>query len=350
MTSEGELSSSYEVIHQVSSSQREEGAGPHFSVFARMQLGRYSQFEQSLRSGISSLDHQRCKVLLENSKDESKEVFPIFVFICQEKALWKTVCSKLGIDLREKWTNEDFRATASEKFSKLNQKDRAYFTNRPDILPKLEKIAVEEIFENFVSLFASFGYNLNETDFNGLTALHHAIKHAFLHMADILIKYGADVAKEARIASWIRIKMPALYHSLYYHDFEMTRLILHSSKDILHIPINSMDNFVYLPKNVPAPVLACLNCIQEINPVIFMMVITMIQSHSNPNCTTEMLEKFVDLASTCRNVFTEVDICEFPIPDCIREFHQNCLLSLNKKGVFQGKFFFQVTSALFDME
>ena len=350
MTSKGELSSSYEVIHQVSYSQREEGAGPHYSSSARMQVGRFSQFEQSLRNEVKNLDHRRCKVLLENSKDVSKEGFPIFVFICQEKALWKTVCSTLGIDLREKWTKEDFRATASEKFSKLNQKDRSYFTNRPDILSKLEKVAVEEIFENFVSLFVSFGYDLNETDFNGLTALHHAIKYAFLHMADTLIKYGADVAKEARIASWVRIKMPALYHSLYYHDFEMTRIILNSSKDVLHIPIDSMDDFVYLPKSVPTPVLACLNCIQEINPIIFMMIITMIQSHSNPNCTTEMLERFIDRATTCRNVFAEVDICEFPIPDCLREFHQSCLLSLNEKGVFQGKFFFQVTSALFDME
>eukprot|EP00112_Aurelia_sp_Birch-Aquarium-sp1_P018996 Seg4610.2 transcript_id=Seg4610.2/GoldUCD/mRNA.D3Y31 product="hypothetical protein" protein_id=Seg4610.2/GoldUCD/D3Y31 len=349
MTSEQGCSSSSNE-HQVSTSQREEETKPHSSVTARMQLGRFSQFEQSLRKEITNLDHRRCEALLENSKDLSKEGSPIFVFICQEKALWKTVCSTLGVDLRKKLSTEDFRETISERFSNLNQRDKAYFTNRPDILSKLEKIVVEGIFENFVSLFVSYGYDVNETDFSGLTALHHAIKHAFLHMADTLVKNGADAAKEARIASWIRSKMPAVYHSLYYRDFEMTRLILHSSKGIPQIQINSMDDFVYLPRNVTPSVLACLNCIQEINPFIFMMIIIIIQSHRNPTCTTEMLDQFIDIATTCRNVFTEMDSCEFPVPDCILEFRQNCLLSLTKKGVFQGKFFFQVTSALFDMK
>ena len=299
-----------------------------------------------IKQAVSGLDYIRCTDILSNRSHVRSNVgennFPIFVYICQQKVIWKSACEHVNIDMDSKWSKESLRD---------------HLCHQQNGKHCLQKILVDGIFEQFILLFVEFGYNVNATDISGLAAIHYAIKHGLRLTTEILIDSGASLSKEAKISSWIHTKLPALYHCLYTLDVEMTKLVLEKS-DIKILKYHQLDKRIddclYLPKNIPVLVQACLMEIDKFNPLSFVLIIIVMKSYSNSSLNTEVIETMI---STCRLMGSVLlpsidEVGECLCPDSLLEFYRTSLEEVKRSGIgaCQEIFFFRLIKVLFHLD
>ena len=305
-------------------------------------------FERALRTQITNLYFVGCKNLLMNDGAEHCNVLlPIFICICHEKAIWKTIASKLGIDLEAKWGEYELRELIERREKQLD----ANYIKNTGIANDLVKVAVDNIFDRFVMLFVAYGYDVDVTDFSGHTALHYAIRYGFYSTAEVLIKSGADLSKPATIASWIQVKLPALYHSLYSLDEKMTKILLtHSKGKWMEMDLEKIDDFVYLPKKTPETIKRCLQNLTELNPINFLLIVLIIKSYGNPNIDSQSLVEMINVGKSLSGLLIDFQ-SHLVMPKPLHHFYITALASMKNSqlGVCKDKFFFQLIDSLFNI-
>ena len=268
---------------------------------------------------------------------------PIFIFLCEEEANWRRTCVGIGLDTTRKWTNE----TLEEFFKTFDGKidfDVNIYTNH-GVVCKLQKVLVGHVFEEIIEVLVEFGYDVNEVDIHGRTALHYSVKYELNESRTKLIASGAAINAEARVSSWISLKLPTLFHCLYYLDLTATRLVLEASSTIPRV--SCLGDFMFIPSKVPEEVKQCLLGIQEINVLTFMLVVCIIKSYGDPSLGADKLEKLLRQAASFRTLFEEKQCAQYPPPDCVLFFYLDSVASQHKNGFCKGKFFFQLVQILF---
>ena len=306
-------------------------------------------FERTLRAKISSLDFEGCHTLLESDfAVRGDELSPIFISICHEKAIWKTVALKFDVDLEEEgWNEDELSKVISTKEDNLLS---AGYMKKTGIANGLAKVAVERIFEQFIRLFMDYGYKIDATDFSGHTALHHAIKYGFRSTVKLLIESGADLSIRAVVASWIRVKLPAIYHSLYALDEEATRIVLkHCDEGNIKMELEKIDEFVYLPKNIPETITKYLQKLNELTPLNFLLIILIIKTYGNPNINSHLLGEMVNIGKNLSVLFHRCQI-HLKAPEPLLNFYTNALTSMSQHGFCKDKFFSQLISSLYNVD
>ena len=265
----------------------------------KMGLEKHDPVVRSLRAAIADLDFAKCKNILVNESKFADNNFPIFVYICQQKVIWKSACEHVNIDMDSKWSKESLRDHL------CHQQNGKHFLDYSTKESCLQKILVDGIFEQFILLFVEFGYNVNATDISGLAAMHYAIKHGLRLTTEILIDSGASLLKEAKIASWIHTKLPALYHCLYTLDIEMLKVILKNSTNCAcDIPkLKHIDQFVFLPARLPLPIQDCIRMLDHINPLSFLLIVYAVKSYSNQSSEARMIKAVNEIMNTLQEFF-----------------------------------------------
>ena len=278
------------------------------------------KFERSLRTKISCLDFEGCRMLLINDfATDGDACFPIFISICHEKAIWKTIALKFGIDLEEEWNENQLKNAFSKNQDNLFS---VGYMEKTGIVNGLTKVVVDRIFDQFIKLFFEYGYYIDATDFSGQTALHHAIKFRFSTTAKLLVELGADPSTRAVVSSWIRVKLPAIYHALYTLDENVTSMLLmHCDESCMEMELGKIDDeFVYLPQNIPTAVAKCLQEIHQLTPLNFLLIILIIKSYGNPNVNSQILSELINTGRGVSALFHEHGTFNFTIPEPLLEF------------------------------
>lgn len=314
-----------------------------------MKFGKTDDFGSALIKRIANLDYEGCrKLLLDDCGKHENKLYPLFICICREKVTWRAIATKLGIDLEVEWKEDEFSQIIATKDKELC----SIYMKKEGIVNGLKKVAVEGIFELFVLLFIEFGFVLDVADFTGHTALHHAIKFGFKSIAKLLIQSGASLEMKAPVASWIKARLPTLYHSLYFLDVEMTRLVLmHCDSEKHQFIVEDITQFVYLPKKLPETIEQCLQKLAEINPFNFLLIIMIIRSYGNPNITPQMLTEIINIGKDFKSLFLQLQL-KHAVPEPLIDFHRNASASpkSSQNGFCKDRFFFQLIDSLYDVQ
>ena len=316
----------------------------------KMRSGSVGTFERQLRAKISRLDFEGCKTLLKNDFAVHGDVFsPILIGICHEKALWKTLALKFDIDIEENWSEKELKKAISLKDENLLNTG---CMSKAGIKDGLAKVVVDRIFDQFMELFVEYGYHIDAMDFSSQTALHHAIRYGFSSMVRLLIELGADVNIKALISSWIRVKLPAFYHSLYTLDTKVTSAFLISCDNAsLSMKLGNIEDFVYLPKNVPESIVKCLQKIDEVTPLSFLLIILIIKSYGNPNIDSQRLSEMVNIGESFTALLQRYQI-HFKTPEPLLDFYANSMAfaKMSHHGYCKDKFCLQLVNSLFNVQ
>lgn len=318
-----------------------------------MGIKKANTFERSIRACIGNLSVENCRKLLDHGFEEhGNREAPVFIYICHEKAIWKSTAAKLGIDLEAKWNEEELTDLMETK----EQDYRCSGIKESCTANGLKKIIVDGVLEQFALLFVEFGYDIDACDFSGKTALHLAVKHGFMSTAKLLVKSGASLSRTSPIASWIRTQLPALYHSLYTLDVEMTQMVMaqsvvtRSDLEKHSVSVDGMEKFAYLPKKIPERIRQHLQAITKVNPRNFLLITLVIKAYDNPNINSKMLAEMVEVGRCFARLFNRMNL-DHVAPRPLVGFQQSSLASMNNllNESRMDRFFPQLINSLYDV-
>ena len=308
------------------------------------------KLERSLRTKISCLDFEGCKILLINYfAAHGDACYPIFISICHERAMWKTIALKFAIDLEEEWNENQLKNAISKNQDNLFS---VGYMEKTGIINGLTKVVVDRIFDQFIKLFFEFGYHIDATDFSGHTALHHAIKFKFSTTVKLLVEMGADLSIRAVVSSWVRVKLPAIYHALYALDEKVAgMLLMHCDESCMEMDLGKIDdNFVYLPQNIPSAVTKCLQEINQLTPLNFLLIILIIKSYGNPNVNSQILSELINTGKGVSALFHGHTI-NITIPESLLDFAAKTQAStrIAQPEVCKHRFVLQLIEILYNI-
>eukprot|EP00794_Sanderia_malayensis_P011218 gene11218-12395_t len=351
----------------------------------------------SLRKEIQHLNYDGCKQLLMHQQADDAIVgkrdgslmmestccekhAPILLYLCQEYKRWLDVCTRVGIDTtrQKNFTVIDIENCIDSCEEGIKQRCLVRDSDHASlsIVSCMESILVDGVFERIVQILLEHGCDANEHDTKGWTALLYSIKHGLISIVEILLNSSCTsslIETEARVSSWISVKLPALYHSLYWLDIDVTRLLISASPKIPATLVKSFSDRVFLPSGVPGEIRKCLACIEGKNtitaatttatmttattttepshPLVFLLFVFVIKAYGDVSLTSSQVNQLLTKAAGFRKLFQEnaKEGCFlYSSPPCgLREFLNESEEALRKNGYCKARFFYQVAKALF---
>ncbi len=206
-------------------------------------------------------------------------------------------------------------------------------------------VFTQSVFERIVRLLAESGFDLNEQDSKGWAALHYSIKYGLTDLTKTLVQLGADLSIRTRVSSWISVKLPVLYHCLYWLDLESAEIIISCNPDSVNERVKNCADFTYYPASVADELKNCLMKIEDIFPVTFLLFVFVIKAYADPGFSSQKVNKLLCQAAGFADIFQRHESC--PTPDAVVDFYRKSQTSILDNGHCKGRFFLQTVKALF---